>query len=77
MDYTPFKIIIETSLVVQWLSIFLPMQGTWAWSLVQEDSPCHGTIKPEHHNYSAWASRAHALQQEKPPQYEAHAPQQK
>ena len=77
MHYTPFKIIMESTLVVQWLSIFLPVQGTWAWSLVQEDSTCHGTTKPVHPNYSAWAPRTHALQQEKPPQEETHAMQQK
>ena len=32
-----------TSLVVQWLRIQLPMQGTWVWSLVQEDPTCYGT----------------------------------
>ena len=40
-----------TSLVVQWLRICLPMQGTWVRSLVQEDPPCHGATKPVHHNY--------------------------
>ena len=30
------KIRAETSLVVQWLSICLPMQGTWVRSLVRE-----------------------------------------
>ena len=35
-----------TSLVVQWLRIHLPMQGTWVRSLVQEDSTCHGATKP-------------------------------
>ena len=29
----------------------LPMQGTQFWSLVQEDSTCRGTTKPQHHNY--------------------------
>ena len=28
--------ILGTSLVVQWLRIHLPMQGTWVWSLVEE-----------------------------------------
>ena len=31
--------------------ICLPMQGTWVWSLVQEDSTCHGATKPMSHNY--------------------------
>ena len=43
----------RTSLVVQWLRIHLPMQGTWVQSLVQEDSLCHGTAKPVNHN--CWA----------------------
>ena len=40
-----------TSLVVQWLRIHLPMQGTWVWALVQEDAICHGATKPVCHNY--------------------------
>ena len=40
------------------------------WSLLQEDSTCHRASKPMCHNY--WAP---ALQQEKWPQGEAHAPQ--
>ena len=44
-----------TSLVVQWLGIDLPIQGTWARSLVQEDPTCCGTAKPMHHNYWACA----------------------
>ena len=35
-----------TSLVVQWLRIHLPMQGTWVWSLVQEDATWHRATKP-------------------------------
>ena len=30
-------------LEVQWLRVCLPMQGTWVWSLVHEDSTCCGT----------------------------------
>ena len=90
------------SLVVQWLRIRLPMQGTQVQSLVQEDPTCCEATKPMHHNYWAcglepashnyWARepqplspcaatteahvpRSHALQQEKPPQWEARAPQ--
>ena len=33
---------IETSLVVQWLRICLPVQGTQVQPLVQEDSAYHG-----------------------------------
>ena len=72
---------------MQWLRICLPMQGTWVWSLAQEDLTCRGTTKSVHHNYWAWAlepenhnywahmPRAHAPQQKKPRQWEARAPQ--
>ena len=40
-----------TSLVVQWLRIRLPMQGTLVRSLIQEDPTCYGAIKPVRHNY--------------------------
>ncbi|XP_059856119.1 telomeric repeat-binding factor 2-interacting protein 1 isoform X2 [Delphinus delphis] len=40
-----------TSLVVRWLRICLPMQGTQVRSLVQEDPTCRGATKPVHHNY--------------------------
>ena len=72
-----------TSLVVQWLRIRLPMQGTRVRALVREDPTCHGATKPASHNYwspratttEARAPRARAPQLEKPPQWEAHAPQ--
>ena len=32
----------RTSLVIQWLRIHLPMQGTWIWLLVWDDPPCGG-----------------------------------
>ena len=63
------------------------MQGTRVRALVQEDPTCRGASKPVRHNYWAcalepashnyWARvpRARAPQQEKPPQWEAHAPQ--
>ena len=35
-----------TSLVVQWLRIHLPMQGSWVPSLVEEDSTCCRATKP-------------------------------
>ena len=38
------------SLVVQWLIILLPMQGTWVQSLVWEDPTCLAATKPAHHN---------------------------
>ena len=40
-----------TFLVVQWLRIRLPMQGTWVRALVREDPTCHGATKPLRHNY--------------------------
>ena len=45
----------EASLVVQWLRIRLPIQGTWVRALVQEDPTCCGATKPVHHNYWACA----------------------
>ena len=40
-----------TSLVVQWLRIWLSMQGSRVRSLFQKDSTCHQITKPMHHNY--------------------------
>ena len=40
-----------TSLVVQWLRILLPMQGTQVRALVEEDPTCRGATKPMRHNY--------------------------
>ena len=40
-----------TSLMVQWLRIRLPMQGTRVRALVQEDPTCRGATKPMRHNY--------------------------
>ena len=45
------KRISGTSLVVQWLRIQLPMQGTRVRALVQEDLTCHVAAKPVRHNY--------------------------
>ena len=39
------------SLVVQWLRIRLPRQGTRVQSQVQEDPTCGGATKPVHHSY--------------------------
>ena len=33
------------ALVVQWLRLYLPVQGTWVRSLVQEDPTCQGATK--------------------------------
>ena len=40
-----------TSLVVQWLRIHLPMQGTQVRSMVWEDPTCQRATKPMNHNY--------------------------
>ena len=42
-----------TFLMVQWLRICLPMQGTQVQSLVQEDPTFLGATKPEHHIYQS------------------------
>ena len=39
------------SLVVQWLRICLPMQGTRVRALVWEDPTCRGATRPVSHNY--------------------------
>ena len=39
------------SLVVQWLRICLPMQGTRVRTLLWEDPTCWGATRPESHNY--------------------------
>ena len=74
-----------TSLVSQWLRICLPTQGTWVWSLVQEDSTCCGATKNRKRQLlSLWSSlepqlpkptcpRICALQQERPPRWQARA----
>ena len=41
----------RASLVVQWLRIRLPMQGTRVRALVREDPTCRGATKLVHHNY--------------------------
>ena len=41
----------RASLVVQWISICLPMQGTRVQGLAQEDPTCHGATKPMHPSY--------------------------
>ena len=54
------RVYMETSLVVQWLGVCLPMQGTQVW----EDLTCRRAAKPVLHNYWSHVPRAHALQQE-------------
>ena len=58
-----------TSLVVQWLRIHLPVQGTRVWSLVQEDPTCCEATKPVRHNY--WACALEPAHH----RYWAHVPQ--
>ena len=65
----------RTSLVVQWLRICLPVQGTQVWSLVWEDPTCHKETKSENHSHWSPCSGACALQEEKPPQWGGHTPQ--
>ena len=43
----------RTSLVVQWIGIHLPGQGTCIWSLMQEDPTCLGATR--HVCYKYWA----------------------
>ena len=73
-----------TSLVVQWMRICLPVQGTLVWSLVREDFTYHGATKPVRHNYwartlgpSSRVSWARVLQLLKPVCPRAHALQQR
>ena len=68
------KLQTRTSPVVQWLKICLPMQVTRVQSLVQDPTGCRAT-KPDHCNYQGPLSRPCTPQQEKPSQWEAHAPQ--
>ena len=49
------KSCLGTSLVVQWLRICLPMQGTRVRALVQEDPTCCKATKPIRHSYWACA----------------------
>ena len=61
----------KASLVVQWLRISLPMQGTQVRALVWEDPTCRGATMPVSHNYWAcalepsrhnyWSLRAESL----------------
>ncbi|KAJ8784723.1 hypothetical protein J1605_008074 [Eschrichtius robustus] len=45
------KLLARASLVVQWLRIHLPMQGTRVRALVREDPTCRAATKPVRHNY--------------------------
>ena len=45
------KINSGTSMVAQWLRIYLPIQGTQVRALVWEDPTCCGATRPVSHNY--------------------------
>ena len=45
LSFTKIKRALGTSLVVPWLRIHLPMQGTWVWFLLQGDSTCYRALK--------------------------------
>ena len=62
-------------LVVQWLRIHLPMQGTQVQSLSQEDPTCLRAAKPVH-QLPSLCSRARGLQLPKPAHPGACAPRQ-
>ena len=52
---------IWTSLVVQWIRIHLPKQGTRGWSLIQEDSTHRGATKPHIYWAHTWAREPQLL----------------
>ena len=67
----------QASLMVLWLRIHLPMQGTWVWSLLLENFTCC-VANTEPVCCNCWSPpRAPAWQEKKPPQWEAWAPQQR
>ena len=51
INCTHLKDVVWASLVVQWLRIRLPRQGTWVRALVREDPTCCRVAKPMRHNY--------------------------
>ena len=61
--------------MAQWIRICLPMQGTWVQSLGPGDSTYHRATKPVATATEPTCPRAHAPQQKKPWQGEAHVPQ--
>ena len=50
-NLSQYDIRLRTSLVVQWIRMHLPVQGTWVQLLVQEDSTCLRASEPVHHSY--------------------------
>ena len=85
--YNTQNINFGASLLVQWIRIHLPMQETWDQSLVKEDPTCCMATKCDCRSFWACALEPgscnyrspHALKNtfcnEKPLQWEAHAPQ--
>ena len=67
------KIKLGASLVVHWLRICLPVQGTWVRFLVQEDPTCLRQMSPWATTTEPACHRACALQQEEPSQWAAWA----
>ena len=77
LDCLPWTVkddLFRASLVVQWLRICLPMQGTRVQALVWEDPTCRGATGPVSHKYWACTFGACAPQQERLRQWEARAP---
>ena len=72
--YPSQELCVRAFLVVQWLRICLPMQGTSVQSLVQEDSTCLGATKPVNHSDWGLQALSLSLQQEKPLHWEACKP---
>ena len=70
-----FKRWASISLEVQWLRILLPVQGTWVWSLIQEDSTCCGATGPVQPQVLTPVCLRACTPQEKPVQWEARTPQ--
>ena len=54
--------VLATSLMVQWGKICLPMQETQVWSLIREDSTCHGATEAPAPQLLSLCSRAQVLQ---------------
>ena len=71
--FSDLERVMRASLVAQWLTVCLPMQGTRVRALVWEDPTCRGATRPVSHNYWACAFGACAPQQERPRQWEARA----
>ena len=62
----------RASLVVQWVTILLAVQGTWVPSLTREDPTCRRATEPLRHHYGACCSYSSPCNKGKPPKWEAH-----